>query len=484
MGPRCHAMRSPMLMTISLHYAEGCSRATGVQGGGSREAGLLCSDLLKASAEFRRSFTELRGGYYELQAHSREAINRLSNTPRIGTLIHNIKSRSLMLYERRDTRAASATKPRKRWRASLNTLSVDMKRSRSETNAAAASVPSLLQAELAALKAQLEALQCRRAGDVPVPAPTPTPEPAPREPRHLSDALYMIGSNEEANASLESGGFALTTPSALDERYGSAGAPTTQWPFKKALSVKLAYFQRQGVSVRFDLDTGHMGNQYPHPSCIKEWKDNVKKWPDVRSPQIIYYLLHTKAYELEDVKAYKSLDSYNYFKSGWVGAVLVHEVDATTVLLKGTVQGSQSVNKTNDVWLCAKMDGEVITAGCTCMAGQARVCSHIGAVLWKVDFAASSGLTGHGCTDEAMKWNRGTKRNVVPASLHNIGFKLEKGIVETPDTYVPEAKQLRVFRNSQELREYHATAPFQGLFQIHGKYRPLSLKNICTIGEK
>ncbi|KAG0437880.1 hypothetical protein HPB47_017248 [Ixodes persulcatus] len=97
--------------------------------------------------------------------------------------------------------------------------------------------------------------------------------------------------------------------------------------------------------------------QYPRPSCIKVWEDNVKKCPDVRSPQIIYYLLHTKACDLEDVKAYKSLDSYNYFKSGWVGAVLVHEVYATTVLLKGTVQGSQSINRTNDVWVCAKMDG-------------------------------------------------------------------------------------------------------------------------------
>ncbi|KAG0423460.1 hypothetical protein HPB47_000772, partial [Ixodes persulcatus] len=97
---------------------------------------------------------------------------------------------------------------------------------------------------------------------------------------------------------------------------------------------------------------------------------------------------------------------------------------------------SQSVNMTNDVWVCVKMDGEVITAGSTFIAGQARVCSHIGAALWKVDFAASDGLNGHGCTDGAMKWNRGTKRNVVPASLHNIGFRLQKGTVETPDTYI------------------------------------------------
>ncbi|KAG0437562.1 hypothetical protein HPB47_017385 [Ixodes persulcatus] len=107
---------------------------------------------------------------------------------------------------------------------------------------------------------------------------------------------------------------------------------------------------------------------------------------------VVYALLHTKACDMEDVKAYKSLDSYNYLKSGWVGAVLVHEVDQGTVLLKGTVQGSQSVNGANNVWVCAKKDGEVITGGCTCMAGKAQVCSHVGAVLWKVDFAATAGL--------------------------------------------------------------------------------------------
>ncbi|XP_029832069.2 uncharacterized protein LOC8052203 [Ixodes scapularis] len=261
---RCH--QDVLRHDLVQHYAEGCSSATSVQGGGSREAGLLCSDILKASAEFRRSFTELRDGYYELQA-------------------------------------------------SLNTLSGEMKHSRSETNAAAASVSRLLQAELAALKAQLEALQCRGTGDVPVPAPTPTPEPVPREPRQLSDALYIIGSSEEANASLESGGIRSDDPQrarralwsvsnmaslcAQASRCGQtlscsdvfsldgymarleihlrcvdcvlfvrpcfrlcrgANDAVLEWPFKKTLSVKLAHFQRQGVSVRFDLDTGHMGD--------------------------------------------------------------------------------------------------------------------------------------------------------------------------------------------------------------------------------
>ncbi|KAG0420968.1 hypothetical protein HPB47_003122 [Ixodes persulcatus] len=180
------------------------------------------------------------------------------------------------------------------------------------------------------------------------------------------------------------------------------------------------------------------------------------KWPEIRSPQIVYYLLKTKACDLEEVKAYKSLDSYNYVQSGWVGALLVHEVDPP-----------------NDAWICAKKDGEVITGECTCMAGKARVCSHVGAVLWKVDCAASAGLTGQACTDSAMNWNQGTKKNVVPAPLQNISFRLQKGTaraVERKGTEVTEPNQFHSFRDDQELQEFHAAAPFKRLFRIPGKY--------------
>lgn len=56
------------------------------------------------------------------------------------------------------------------------------------------------------------------------------------------------------------------------------------------------------------------------------------------------------------------------------------------------------------------------------MAGQAKVCSHVGAILWKLEYAFSNKMTAVACTDEAMAWNRGTKRNVTQASLESIAF--------------------------------------------------------------
>ncbi|XP_077564035.1 uncharacterized protein LOC144179516 isoform X2 [Haemaphysalis longicornis] len=64
---------------------------------------------------------------------------------------------------------------------------------------------------------------------------------------------------------------------------------------------------------------------YTHPDDICDWSDDTRDWPDVRGPDITYYLLHTKACDLKDVACYKSLPSFNYLQSGWVGKVMVHK---------------------------------------------------------------------------------------------------------------------------------------------------------------
>ncbi|KAG0421434.1 hypothetical protein HPB47_002670 [Ixodes persulcatus] len=111
---------------------------------------------------------------------------------------------------------------------------------------------------------------------------------------------------------------------------------------------------------------------------ITSWSEDMRLWPSVTSPDVIYYLVNTKACDLQDVKAYRSLESYNYLQSGWVGKLSVHQIDAELCYVKGQVTPSQSVKQTtHTAWACARDSGEVLTAGCTCMAGQARVCCHL-----------------------------------------------------------------------------------------------------------
>lgn len=50
-----------------------------------------------------------------------------------------------------------------------------------------------------------------------------------------------------------------------------------------------------------------------------DWRADPEGLPDVSYPDIVNYLVHTQsAYTLQDLKAYKSLESYNQFVCGWV----------------------------------------------------------------------------------------------------------------------------------------------------------------------
>ena len=62
----------------------------------------------------------------------------------------------------------------------------------------------------------------------------------------------------------------------------------------------------------------------PDPYSIEEdlWADDITQWPDLQFGDIYSYLIHTEGpYTQEKLKAYKSLESYNYFTSGHVRTV-------------------------------------------------------------------------------------------------------------------------------------------------------------------
>ena len=45
-------------------------------------------------------------------------------------------------------------------------------------------------------------------------------------------------------------------------------------------------------------------------------------WPEIEYPDILNYLIYTtSSYAREQLKAYKSMDGYNFLVQGWVGKV-------------------------------------------------------------------------------------------------------------------------------------------------------------------
>ena len=103
----------------------------------------------------------------------------------------------------------------------------------------------------------------------------------------------------------------------------------------------------------------------------KEFVDEPITWPVVEYGDIYsYFVCTTSHYTNENMKAYKSLEAYNYFASGWVRDIFVKKLSTDSFLLKAKVNPSQrSPDKPHEAWVNTQNDGTVVNGHCTCMAG-------------------------------------------------------------------------------------------------------------------
>ena len=94
---------------------------------------------------------------------------------------------------------------------------------------------------------------------------------------------------------------------------------------------------------------------------------------------------------LEQAKNYKSLDSYSYYSCGWVLSTQCKlYAEEEIVLVVGKVRHSYAATKDPlKPWVLIKCysSGAVLVGHCTCMAGLAETCSHVGAILHWVEAA-------------------------------------------------------------------------------------------------
>ena len=142
----------------------------------------------------------------------------------------------------------------------------------------------------------------------------------------------------------------------------------------------------------------------------------------------MFYLLHTTSFvTFEEVKNYKSLQSYKYFTSGWVLEVEWKAYsEEEIILILGKVRHSYASSKPPlHPWVLIKRNEAVIVAHCTCMAGLAETCSHIGAVLHWVEAAVRVNMSAT-CTSKENTW-------LIPTPKENIPFlKLSQINFSTP----------------------------------------------------
>ena len=113
----------------------------------------------------------------------------------------------------------------------------------------------------------------------------------------------------------------------------------------------------------------------PDPDGLDNWSGNVSLLPNITWLDITSYLIQTPSvFSKESLRAYKSLEAYDYFVCGHVQDCFYHPInnDDHFCFIKTQVLPSQrQAEKTvmYDVWVCVhKRDGWVLSASCICMA--------------------------------------------------------------------------------------------------------------------
>ncbi len=109
----------------------------------------------------------------------------------------------------------------------------------------------------------------------------------------------------------------------------------------------------------------------------------MRKWPEFMYDDIFSFFVLSHGVDGATMKNCKSTEAYQYLHSGKVGHVLLHQVK-DLVFLKADVQPSRSSSPVHLAWVLVTSLGAVEAAGCSCIAGLGKSCSHAASILWKV----------------------------------------------------------------------------------------------------
>ncbi|RDD42711.1 hypothetical protein TrispH2_006575 [Trichoplax sp. H2] len=124
----------------------------------------------------------------------------------------------------------------------------------------------------------------------------------------------------------------------------------------------------------------------PYRIMKDQWSTDDKDLPDITYPDIVNYLVTTESsYTLEDLKDYRSLQSYNYFVSGWVSDVMHCTINDRSIII-AKVQRSLNVKAAPFLpWIITESNGVIRATHCNCITGLGETCSHVGAILFTVE---------------------------------------------------------------------------------------------------
>ena len=227
-----------------------------------------------------------------------------------------------------------------------------------------------------------------------------------------------------------------------------------EWQTSIAVATKYCpYFEKQRYFEKMDK-LGCVDDPYVENESIdgEDWKN----WPSVEYPDVYNYLIQTPSvYTGESLKAYKSLEAYNYYVNGWIDKVKVVQIaamiDEPHYMITASVRHSQKLSiLPAKPWVAVKQSGTVVCAHCSCMAGLGEACSHTAALLFTSE-ANTKMKNSTSCTSLPCSWLPPTFQTVPYAELSNIDFmtpnakrRKEGSLVESASSCCGRTKDIKI----------------------------------------
>ncbi|XP_041952352.1 uncharacterized protein LOC121712273 isoform X2 [Alosa sapidissima] len=126
----------------------------------------------------------------------------------------------------------------------------------------------------------------------------------------------------------------------------------------------------------------------PYELSAGEWSRDMNALPPCTYMDMVNYLVYgVSYYTKQQFKCYKSLESHEQFCCGWVQDLQIYKPGGckNTVVLAKVMHSQRLSQPPLTPWVILAPSGEVVSAHCTCMAGVAESCTHVGALFFKVE---------------------------------------------------------------------------------------------------
>uniref|UniRef100_A0A8W8NZ12 SWIM-type domain-containing protein n=1 Tax=Magallana gigas TaxID=29159 RepID=A0A8W8NZ12_MAGGI len=181
---------------------------------------------------------------------------------------------------------------------------------------------------------------------------------------------------------------------------------------------------------------------------------------DVEFGEIYCYLVDSPGqFTRKTLKAYGSLEAYNFFLSGWVHTVYYSNLDCNDkCFLKAKVNRSQALSeKPHEALVCKKERWYHLECLLHVYGRVGEVCSHVAAILFKVEASVRLGYNKVACTSTPCMRNQTFTKKIEAVPLYQIIFKKPKKIdfhlsadpapldydlvFESPDSFLQKLKQ-------------------------------------------